>query len=81
MAESMSTLGLVRLAALAVGLATLLGAEVAAGAYVGLLLDQKWHTGPWLALSGAFAGLIGGTLMMVAVLKRAERDRLDAGGT
>jgi F0F1-type ATP synthase assembly protein I len=66
----MSSLGLFRLAALAVALATVLGADVAIAAYVGFLLDQRWGTDPWLALLGAFGGLIGGILTLLAVLKR-----------
>ena len=68
----MSSLGLVRLAAVAVALATVLGADVAAAAYVGSLLDRRWGTGPWLGLLGAFGGLIGGILTLLAVLKRVQ---------
>jgi F0F1-type ATP synthase assembly protein I len=70
----MSSLGLVRLAAVAVALATALGAEVAVAAYVGSLLDRRWSTAPWLALLGAFGGLAGGILTLLAALRRVQRD-------
>ncbi|MFB3882068.1 MAG: hypothetical protein ACE149_12445 [Armatimonadota bacterium] len=76
-AWSMSSLGTIRLAAVAVALATALGAEVAGAAYIGSVLDRRWSTAPWLALLGAFGGLTGGILMLLAALKRVQSDGSD----
>lgn len=76
-----SNLGPLRLAAVGFGVAALLGATVAAGAYLGFSLDQKWHKSPWLTLLGAFAGLIAGILTMLRILARAETGRSESGST
>lgn len=65
-----STLGLLRQAALALGLAALLGVEVVVGAYLGRYLDGTLGTSPWLALLGSFGGLVGGTMLMLAALRK-----------
>lgn len=67
-----STLGLLRQATLALGLAALLGVEVVVGAYLGRYLDGILGTRPWLALLGAFGGLVGGTMVMLAALRKLE---------
>jgi F0F1-type ATP synthase assembly protein I len=41
---------------------------IAVFCYMGYRLDEAWHTGPWLLITGFFVGFIG---MLYLIIKRA----------
>lgn len=78
-AMSGSVFGSLRLAAVAIGLAAALGLQVVLGAYLGWFLDRAWGISPWMTLSGAFVGLLAGTMLLLSALKGAGDGRPAAG--
>lgn len=58
----------------AFALASIISAELAGslvlGVYAGRYLDKKWHTEPWLMLTGLFLGLAAGVLGVYRSLTR-----------
>lgn len=56
-----------------------LGMEMVVPIGLGLLLDYRLDTLPWLAVGGAVLGFVGGMVHMVYVMNRANRNKPDAG--
>lgn len=58
----------------AFALASIISAELAGslvlGVLIGRYLDNRWHTGPWLMLTGLFLGLAAGILGVYRSLTR-----------
>ena len=48
---------------------------VAAGVIVGQLLDGRFDTEPWLTIVLTMAGVVGGFIRLVQVVKKLERGR------
>lgn len=55
---------------------------IIAGVYGGRWLDERWHTGPWLLVAGAFVGAGAGFYTMYRSLTAATREAAarDGGG-
>lgn len=56
---------------------TTLGLEFASavglGTWAGYFLDGKWNTGPWLVVTGAFAGFALGFYIILRAAKNMSR--------
>lgn len=50
-----------------------LAITVVAGWLIGDYFDQKWNTGPWLALSGLTAGFVGGLYNLIRILRWRQK--------
>ncbi|MCS6976955.1 MAG: AtpZ/AtpI family protein [Gemmatales bacterium] len=50
-----------------------IGLEMAAPIGLGVFLDLRWGTTPWLTVTGAVVGLVGGLAHLIAMLNREER--------
>ncbi len=65
------------------GLGFILPAGAVAGYVLGWLLDDWLHTGPVIAIVGAFLGAAGGVIEILRILtreeKRADRDNSKSG--
>jgi F0F1-type ATP synthase assembly protein I len=48
------------------------GTEMVSPIVIGLLLDWKWETGPWLTVAGAFLGFFWGMYHMLNILNRTQ---------
>ncbi len=51
-----------------------LGISVLIGAMIGLLLDQKLHTTPWLGIAGLVFGVLSGALLFYRAAYKALHD-------
>lgn len=49
------------------------GLEMAAPIGLGLFLDIQWGTAPWLTISGAVLGLVGGLAHLVVMISKEEQ--------
>jgi F0F1-type ATP synthase assembly protein I len=56
------------------GLAFVLGALTALGAWLGHYLDRRWGTVPWLTLAGTLLGMGAGFFEVASVLRHIGRD-------
>ena len=58
----------------------LAGAGIELAGVIGLLalfgwwLDSRWNTGPWLLVTGAFLGIVGGLYNLLKQYRRYWRD-------
>lgn len=59
----------------ALGLGLELGTGIAGLAIVGYFADQYFGTQPWLALSGALLGLVGGMYSVITQVQRSDTRR------
>jgi F0F1-type ATP synthase assembly protein I len=48
------------------------GFEMVVPIILGILLDEWWHTGPWLLVVGAVVGFVGGLYHLVILLNRSQ---------
>lgn len=55
------------------GLALAMGALVTLGALVGMYLDRRWGTGPWLTLVGTLLGFAAGLFEVITAVNRAQQ--------
>ena len=45
---------------------------IAAGGLLGVWLDNRWGTTPWLAMGGTVIGSVGGFVRLLQMLRRFE---------
>ncbi len=48
--------------------------------YLGHLGDQRWEAGPWLAMTGALLGMVGGVYNLAKDMLFPKKGRPGAGG-
>ncbi|MBI4124405.1 MAG: AtpZ/AtpI family protein [Deltaproteobacteria bacterium] len=55
------------------GVGIQLALTVVAGWFIGNFFDEKWGTGPWLALSGLVSGFVGGLYNLIRILRWRQK--------
>jgi len=52
------------------GIGLMLAISTGLGTWLGMWLDERWHSSPWLTLVGLFMGMGAGFVEMMRLIKR-----------
>lgn len=52
-----------------------LAAAVVIFLFIGVWLDDRWNTSPWLKLAGLFLGTVGGFIKFFTTVAKLEREQ------